>query len=389
MQEAYRIVDWWQYEVTAKGRKAKKDTPMEELRKAPLEYVRFPVHGHFLSADFRRMVKRAWNYGDLMTEACVGVYKMLCGLAGNQYREFRGYVLDDRQRPINPMQIAELLTISTTKINTIFEVLMDNEVRWVELVEFPVSLQNNMIGITEVKMDNLSGQSSPPDFSGRSGVKMESSGIPLNETETEDISNRFETNRNERFKDSKPPGNFGTGGASEVEARTQPVGENVSHPQAQPLAPDTAKVSMTDTDSKNIPDTDTDSASVSKFERGAGPGDVSAGELSGRERLFEIARQCKTAVFELDSIISCRTSSDRTTVNDIFSQLQQRIISGCKEPLFTMSLAIARECVKVADKPMAMFVSAMKKEPFCYVPKKLTVIPDSLKKSRYRNNRNI
>ena len=53
MQEAYRIVDWWQYEVTAKGRKAKKDTPMEELRKAPLEYVRFPVHGHFLSADFR------------------------------------------------------------------------------------------------------------------------------------------------------------------------------------------------------------------------------------------------------------------------------------------------------------------------------------------------
>lgn len=369
MQEVYRIVDWWKFEMTAKGRLAKPETPVDQLRIAPLIYVRFPVHGHNLCADYRRMVKRAWNHGSLMAEACEGVYKALVGLAGNQTREFRGFILDDRQRPINPAQVAELLSWSGEKIQTIFEVLMDPNVNWVELVEFPAALQGNVSRVSTVKMGGMPAASSSPENSGAAG-------LPLNETETEVISSGFDTSNTLPGS----PGKSGRGGVGSTEADpgSGSAAGSGDHQQPQALAPatDTGSVSLRFPASEIIPDTVSGPDSVSTFEPGPGPGVADGfGHLTGRDRLFAINKACEVAKFELAGIISCRTSSDRTTVNNIFGQLQQRIISGCKDPLFAMALSVARESVKVADKPMAFFVSAMKKKPFCYVPKRLTVIP--------------
>jgi len=83
--KAYRIANWWRFEMLKNGKLATAKTKMVSLRIKPLIYVRFPVHGHTLSADYRRMVKKA---GPEMAAACDGLYKMLVGLAGNQARDF-------------------------------------------------------------------------------------------------------------------------------------------------------------------------------------------------------------------------------------------------------------------------------------------------------------
>ena len=172
--KAYRIVDWWKFELLKNGRLAAANTKMVSLRIKPLLYVRFPVHGHTLSADYRRMVKRA---GSEMAAACDGVYKMLVGLAGNQVREYRGWVLDDRQRPLDSGQVAELLCLSEKKTNQIFEILRDREVNWIELLEFPESLHKSLDGKI-------------PDFSQNiySGNNQEKKGSPLNGDEIENKS---------------------------------------------------------------------------------------------------------------------------------------------------------------------------------------------------------
>ena len=70
-----------------------------------------------------------------------------------------------------------------------------------------------------------------------------------------------------------------------------------------------------------------------------------------------------------------------TTINDIFFQLQQRLIAGSPYQLFELSLNTARQCWR-GNKPIAMFVAAMKKPPFYYVPKKLNVIPGKFTRAR-------
>ena len=104
----------------------------------------------------------------------------------------------------------------------------------------------------------------------------------------------------------------------------------------------------------------------------------------GRER-FEIIRECHKATLELTQIIHPRNSSDMTTINDIFAQLKNRLISGSPYPLFELALNTARQCWR-ADKPIAMFVAAMKKPPFYYVPKKLHVIPGNADSGIYRKD---
>jgi len=356
--QAYRIVAWWQYEVTFKGRPATEKTPMKNLRKTPLIYVRFPVHRHTLEdADYRRMVKRAGNEA----AACDGVYKALVGLAGNQVREKRGLILDDWQRPLDSKQVAELLCLPENQVSRIYAILMDEEVKWIELVEYPKSLhRSGKPGVSR------------GDSRGVGGVSMENDGVPLNETETEERLSASKRSETEGGDVSGEDGNQGESGGG---------GENVQ-PQARPPA----LASVSGSDSDTVPASVSEepsvsgsapapaSDSVSQPGQGAGPGADSAEPLTDKERLFEIHRECKKAVLELTQIIHPHNQSDITTFNDIYVQLQQRVISGCPYPLFELSLNTARQCWR-GDKPIAMFVAAMKKAPFYYVPKKLSVVP--------------
>ena len=335
--QAYRIVNWWKYEMLKNGKLATVKTRQSALRLRPLIYVRFAVHGHILTADYRRMVKRA---GD-MAAACDGLYKMLVGLAGNQSREYRGWVLDDRQRPMNPGQVAELLCLSEIKVGRIFEILLDREVKWVEIMDFPEALDKSFAG------SDLTGVPK----SGESGNNQEKKGSPLIETETEVI----------KLSDSK-----------RIESK-----EGVREKSGLPPAPAQASVTVTGSgtvsDSQRLSDSGSGTVSDSVSQPGRGRGEEEGEELS-RDEIFSIGRDCKAAVLEFSQIISVRNNSDMTTINDIFSQLQQRILARSPHKLFELALNTARQCWR-ADKPIAMFVAAMKKPPFHYVPKKLNVIP--------------
>jgi len=140
MTLAYRIVNWRTlYEVTGKGKPAKDNTPVDELRKSKLPYVRWSVHGHSLGPTYRKMVKKAWGVGILMEMACMGLFGKLLELAADQGPEYRGWILDEKQRPINAPRIAELLDIQDDgTLRKLLDILCHEEINWVELVEFPL-----------------------------------------------------------------------------------------------------------------------------------------------------------------------------------------------------------------------------------------------------------
>jgi hypothetical protein len=358
--KAYRIVNWWRFELLKNGKLASAKTRMESLRKSPLIYVRFPVHGHTLTADYRRMVKRA---GDWAT-ACDGLYKMLVGLAGNQVREYRGWVLDDRQRPLDPGQVAELLCLSERKVSQIFEILLCDEVKWVEFSDFPKALHKSL---------NRSDLSADPN-SGDGGKKKEKKGAPFIEAETVGFS------KGKGFESEADRNQVGGVREKKGEGESQGGGENVQ-PQPQPAAQPSDSGSGTDSvpasDSEKPADSVSDSVpatdSVSQAGPRAGAGAGGSGFVSEKRR-FEIIRECQKAALEFTQIINPRTNSDTTTISDIYAQLQQRLITGSPYPLFELSLNTARQCWR-GNKPIAMFVAAMKKPPFYYVPRKLSVIP--------------
>jgi len=370
MPQAYRIVHWWKYELLKNGKLATAKTKMSSIRIKPLIYVRFPVHGHSLTADYRRMVRRA---GELAA-ACDGVYKALVGLAGNQVREYRGWVLDDRQRPLNPGQLAELLCLSERKVNQIFEILLDREVKWIEFLDFPESLHKSLQG------SGLSSQSQNKNF----GNKREKKGSALNETEAEikDKDNRFEANRIE-----------GGGVREKGEVESQGAGEGEKEneqPQALPAAlasvsdsgTDPVPVSVSEQSSGSGSDSAPVADSVSKPGPRAGPGAEGVGVVS-KEKMAEIIREVREATIELSQIIRPHNSSDITTISDIYEQLQHLLVSGSPYPLLEFSLTTARQCWR-AKKPIAMWVAAMKKPPFYYVPKKLSVVPGKFSTNRHK-----
>jgi len=138
MIKAYRIVEWRErYEVTDKGKPANENTPLERLRKSPLPYVRFKVCGHKLAPGYRKLVKKAWRHGMGMELAVFGLFGKLLELAADQPAGFRGWILDEKQRPIYADQIAEILEVSEVDVVKVgLQILTDLEIGWLELAEF-------------------------------------------------------------------------------------------------------------------------------------------------------------------------------------------------------------------------------------------------------------
>jgi len=137
--EAYKIVEWLErYEVTEKGKPANTDTPLDKLRKSPLPYVRFKVHGHAHGPAYRKMLARTWGPGEEM--GVFGFFAKLLELAANQTRDYRGWILNEKQQPMTPAQIAETLGIQDKNwTRRALEILTDPTIGWVGILEFPNS----------------------------------------------------------------------------------------------------------------------------------------------------------------------------------------------------------------------------------------------------------
>ena len=172
--QAYRISEWRRrYETNEKGKAATGGDTINSLRKSPLNYIRLRVFGHQLGPAYRKLVRKAWASKPMLELAAFGLFCKLLELAADQQRDFRGWILNEKQQPMNYRQIAEMLDINDAPLVKIaLELLCDSDIGWVELAEFPTSPQNSAI---------KSG-----DVSGTVGEKADAyRRMLLNETETE------------------------------------------------------------------------------------------------------------------------------------------------------------------------------------------------------------
>lgn len=323
MTLAYRIVNWkQQFEVTSDhGKAAKVDTPLEGLRKSAIPYLRKRVTGHSLSPTYRKLIKMAWEEGILMEMACLGIYDRFLNLAGAQDDpKYRGWILDEKQRPIKVPQIAELLDIRDDgTFDKLVKILCHEEINWVELAEFPYTPRP--VGVNGGERGWAEGERVEPF---------------KNETETEEEENlNYETERDS-------PGVPDQGGRS------------ASPPPPSALVTDT----------------------VSEISASASVSAPRGGEEIKKRRYRASVRLCE--------IIRPRNSSDRTTFRDIFDQLEQRMIYVTEEPLFGKALEKAEQCCQIDGDPIKIFVAAMKKSPFCYIPVRRGIIRGSTDEYRKR-----
>lgn len=140
--QAYRIIEWKRrYEIKIDKRDADESTPDEQLRKKAHDFVKWRVFGHQLSVSYRQIIKKAWRPGQINELAVMGLFGKLLEIAGDQKKpQYRGWILNHNQQPMDCQQIAELLDIQETGcLREAIAILID--VGWLENCEYPVSLQ--------------------------------------------------------------------------------------------------------------------------------------------------------------------------------------------------------------------------------------------------------
>jgi len=140
--QAYKIVDWVrQYEVTvgnhAVDKYCEELPPVEKLRKSPLPYVRVENTGHGITPTAQEIIDKCPAIKGMFEMAVWGLYGKLLILAANQPRGFRGWILDQKQRPMHAQQIGRTLGIFCTEsLNRAIGILTSPEVGLLELCEF-------------------------------------------------------------------------------------------------------------------------------------------------------------------------------------------------------------------------------------------------------------
>jgi len=147
MTQAYRIVDWVRkYEVDINGHavgRYEKPPLVEKLRKSPLSYIRLENTGHAQTIIDRKINEKAWVAGQMDEMAVHGLFNKLLKIAGNQPRQFRGWILDEHQKPLTAKGIAEFLGIYEVGcVQKALGILTDPEVGLLNVGEFGENLLN-------------------------------------------------------------------------------------------------------------------------------------------------------------------------------------------------------------------------------------------------------
>jgi len=169
--KAYRIVDFEEnYEVNSGGRAAIKG---QRLKVNKLEFYRSRVFGHNLSPEFQAIMQKGFTAGVGQGLAAFGLWHKLLELASNQKREFRGWILDKKQRPLTAAQIGNLIGEQDPKlVENLLAILMDPVVDFVEYAEFsgtpPVSAENSE-GCGGLFLNSNSTEQTEPKAAGKKG----------------------------------------------------------------------------------------------------------------------------------------------------------------------------------------------------------------------------
>jgi len=145
---AYQIAEWLErYEVNYRGHEAK---PGDDLQVGPLRFIRLKVHGHRQGAGFRQMRKRA---GKRAYET-FGMFCKFLEIAGNQSRDNRGYLLNERDQPATVEDLAFILDTEQSRVEAALAVLVD--VGWIIPPRTPLNLTKH--NITKHKDPEISGK---------------------------------------------------------------------------------------------------------------------------------------------------------------------------------------------------------------------------------------
>lgn len=135
--KAYRITDWFRYEVDKDGHAVSVPTPIDSLRIAPLPYVRWRVNGHRQGDGYGRLAEAAGSASRL--EAAICTFGRLIELAADENREYRGWILNHRKEPATMADLVRYTKFRAKTLEIGLEVLCHVDAHWLESVEFTPS----------------------------------------------------------------------------------------------------------------------------------------------------------------------------------------------------------------------------------------------------------
>jgi len=151
----FEIFEWTErYEVSIKGREPKEG---EELRASPLLFVRLKVCGHTQSTGYRRLKSVAGE----RTMEVFGIFCKFLEIAGNQKREHRGKLLNEKNQPATIEDLAFILDVPVEQIENAVRVLDDKKVGWIVCNKHNITKHNR----TLPKIPGKSGNSRKPKVS--------------------------------------------------------------------------------------------------------------------------------------------------------------------------------------------------------------------------------
>lgn len=135
--KAYRIVGWreW-YECTNKGSAADASTPDSDLKRGPMNYIRWRVGGRDDSPGVKRLKAACKTPGRYMDARAA--FSVLIEIAGQNQPKYRGWIVSADGRPYGDEEIASIIGFPVSRTVVALRCLCDPAARWMESAEYTV-----------------------------------------------------------------------------------------------------------------------------------------------------------------------------------------------------------------------------------------------------------
>jgi hypothetical protein len=128
---AYRITDWdSKYEVGPEGKPTNEQT--KRYRKSSLPFVRLKTFSESNGMAYRKLLRLAGKDAP----ATFGFFCMFLEIAANRDRAFRGWLLDEQQKPLSAEDLAFEFGCENQIIEKTLAILTDERINWLKLSDF-------------------------------------------------------------------------------------------------------------------------------------------------------------------------------------------------------------------------------------------------------------
>jgi hypothetical protein len=112
-----------------KGREAK---PGDTLQAGPLKYIRVKVRGRSQGVGYRKLKQLV---GPEHVAGIIGIFTKFLEIAGDQPRELRGQLLNEKDKPASIQDLAFILDIPEGQIAMAIKALSDEKIGWIHNTE--------------------------------------------------------------------------------------------------------------------------------------------------------------------------------------------------------------------------------------------------------------